>query len=187
MTDTENLRKFLESDDPAMVRMGISMAKGAGVPDELNYHVLAIAKWDPEKENQDAAEEMVAKIEQAGWNYEGNFDTWKEEYKLGTFRNRLEWFLMVLQKLGFPFPKDLKAMWLRIGEDDSLVDGFLRYAFGASSLWSGEGYCVRCKHKRMIQNMQGVVMKNGRMAAKGICGKCGTGMYRIMPQYPEEI
>jgi len=26
----ENLRKFLESDDPAMVRMGISMAKGAG-------------------------------------------------------------------------------------------------------------------------------------------------------------
>ena len=27
----ENLRKFLESDDPAMVRMGISLAKGAGV------------------------------------------------------------------------------------------------------------------------------------------------------------
>jgi HEAT repeat protein len=27
----ENLRKFLENDDPAMVRMGISMAKGTGV------------------------------------------------------------------------------------------------------------------------------------------------------------
>ena len=27
----ENLRKFLESDDPALVRMGISLAKGAGV------------------------------------------------------------------------------------------------------------------------------------------------------------
>jgi HEAT repeat protein len=27
----ENLRKFLESDDPAMVRMGLSMAKGTGV------------------------------------------------------------------------------------------------------------------------------------------------------------
>ncbi len=27
----ENLRKFLESDDPALVRMGISMAKGVGV------------------------------------------------------------------------------------------------------------------------------------------------------------
>jgi len=34
MTDDaspENLRKFLESDDPAMVRMGISLAKGTGV------------------------------------------------------------------------------------------------------------------------------------------------------------
>ena len=30
-TSPENLRKFLESDDPAMVRMGISLAKGVGV------------------------------------------------------------------------------------------------------------------------------------------------------------
>ena len=30
-TSPENLRKFLESDDPAIVRMGISLAKGAGV------------------------------------------------------------------------------------------------------------------------------------------------------------
>ena len=30
-TSPENLRKFLESDDPAMVRMGLSMAKRAGV------------------------------------------------------------------------------------------------------------------------------------------------------------
>ena len=30
-TSPENLRKFLESDDPAMVLMGLSMAKGAGV------------------------------------------------------------------------------------------------------------------------------------------------------------
>ena len=30
--DEENLRKFLESDDHAMVRMGISLAKGGGVP-----------------------------------------------------------------------------------------------------------------------------------------------------------
>ena len=30
-TPPENLRKFLESDDPALVRMGISMAKGSGV------------------------------------------------------------------------------------------------------------------------------------------------------------
>ena len=31
MSEEENLRKFLESDDPALVKMGISMAKGAGV------------------------------------------------------------------------------------------------------------------------------------------------------------
>ena len=30
-TSPENLRKFLKSDDPALARMGISMAKGAGV------------------------------------------------------------------------------------------------------------------------------------------------------------
>jgi HEAT repeat protein len=30
-TSPENLRKFLESDDPALVKMGISLAKGAGV------------------------------------------------------------------------------------------------------------------------------------------------------------
>ncbi len=31
MTSPENLRKFLESDDPAMVMMGLSMAKGAEI------------------------------------------------------------------------------------------------------------------------------------------------------------
>ena len=30
-TSPENLRKFLESDDRAMVRMGISLAKGVGM------------------------------------------------------------------------------------------------------------------------------------------------------------
>ena len=43
MTDDaspENLRKFLESDDPAMRRMGLSMAKGSGVPEELWKNVF---------------------------------------------------------------------------------------------------------------------------------------------------
>ena len=30
-TSPKNLRKFLESDDPAMVQMGLSMAKGSGL------------------------------------------------------------------------------------------------------------------------------------------------------------
>ena len=34
-TSPENLRKFLESEDPAMVMMGLSMAKGSGVPEAL--------------------------------------------------------------------------------------------------------------------------------------------------------
>ena len=32
-TSPDNLRKFLESEDPAMVQMGLSMAKGSGVPE----------------------------------------------------------------------------------------------------------------------------------------------------------
>ncbi len=39
-TSPENLRKFLESNDPAMVMMGLSMAKGSGVPEELLGEIL---------------------------------------------------------------------------------------------------------------------------------------------------
>ena len=42
----ENLRKFLESDDPALVRMGLSMAKGSGVPEELLPTILSLYMWD---------------------------------------------------------------------------------------------------------------------------------------------
>jgi hypothetical protein len=45
-TSPENLRKFLESDDPAMVRMGLSMAKGNGVPEELLPTILSLYMWD---------------------------------------------------------------------------------------------------------------------------------------------
>ena len=63
-TSPENLRKFLESDDPAMRRMGLSMAKG-GIPEELNYFVLAIAKWDPEEENREVAKELVDNLSES--------------------------------------------------------------------------------------------------------------------------
>ena len=39
-TSPENLRKFLESDDPALVMMGLSMAKGSGVPNEMLGEIL---------------------------------------------------------------------------------------------------------------------------------------------------
>ncbi|MFL2945312.1 MAG: DUF5679 domain-containing protein, partial [Candidatus Poseidoniales archaeon] len=38
-----------------------------------------------------------------------------------------------------------------------------------------EGYCVKCKAKREIENGNEVEMKNGRKAMKGTCGTCGTG------------
>lgn len=43
-----------------------------------------------------------------------------------------------------------------------------------------EGYCVKCKGKKEMQEAKEVTMKNKRKAMKGKCPDCGTGMYRIM-------
>jgi Zn finger protein HypA/HybF involved in hydrogenase expression len=43
-----------------------------------------------------------------------------------------------------------------------------------------EGYCVKCKAKREIKDAKQVEMANGRKAMKGVCPKCGTGMFKIM-------
>ena len=42
------------------------------------------------------------------------------------------------------------------------------------------GYCMKCKAKREMANTKEVKMKNGRMAAKGTCVKCGTNMFKIL-------
>ncbi|MEK6728234.1 MAG: DUF5679 domain-containing protein [Candidatus Omnitrophota bacterium] len=42
------------------------------------------------------------------------------------------------------------------------------------------GYCVKCKGKKTIKDEQRVTMKNKRLAVKGKCPDCGTGMYRIL-------
>jgi hypothetical protein len=44
----------------------------------------------------------------------------------------------------------------------------------------GEGYCVKCKAKRMMANVKQVKMANGRPALKGTCPVCGTGMFKIL-------
>ena len=44
----------------------------------------------------------------------------------------------------------------------------------------GEGYCVKCKAKRMIKDAKQVKMANGRPALKGVCPVCGTGMFKIL-------
>lgn len=48
-----------------------------------------------------------------------------------------------------------------------------------------QAYCVKCKEKRDMQNPQKVEMPargGSRPAMKGTCGKCGTGMFKILPK-----
>jgi hypothetical protein len=42
-----------------------------------------------------------------------------------------------------------------------------------------EGYCVKCKAKREMQDPEEITMKNGRPATKGTCPECGTKMFKI--------
>jgi HEAT repeat protein len=77
----ENLRKFLESDDPAMVIMGLSMSKGAGLPEELLPTILRLYMWNDNKTVRDSAkllfdkyapEEIQAKVKE---NWKPNYRT----------------------------------------------------------------------------------------------------------------
>ncbi len=48
-----------------------------------------------------------------------------------------------------------------------------------------QALCTTCQkregvNRREMTNVQYVVMKNGRHAARGTCGVCGGGMYRIV-------
>jgi hypothetical protein len=42
-----------------------------------------------------------------------------------------------------------------------------------------EGYCFKCRKKVEIQNATQVKLKNGKLATRGKCGKCGTKVFRI--------
>ncbi len=87
-TSPENLRKFLESDDPALVRMGISLAKGAGVEVTLKdlEHFL-------KSENVETIKTGVMLADEAGIGDEAmemlckpleNEDEWVRFYAVGT-------------------------------------------------------------------------------------------------------
>jgi len=56
---SDNLRKFLESDDSGLRRMGLSMAEASGVPEALYKHVFCLSLWE---ENPKPAKELVQKI-----------------------------------------------------------------------------------------------------------------------------
>ena len=40
-------------------------------------------------------------------------------------------------------------------------------------------YCVKCRDKRDVKNLEPVVLKNGRAASKGVCPVCDTGVFRM--------
>lgn len=42
-----------------------------------------------------------------------------------------------------------------------------------------EAYCMKCKAKVAVDKAENVTMKNGRGAVKGVCGKCGTVVFKI--------
>ena len=52
---------------------------------------------------------------------------------------------------------------------------------GKTPMAADEGYCVKCKAKRVMTNVKKVKMANGRPALKGTCPVCGTGMFKILP------
>jgi len=42
-----------------------------------------------------------------------------------------------------------------------------------------EGYCVKCRAKKEMQDAQAITMKNGKPATTGKCPDCGTKMFKI--------
>ncbi len=44
-----------------------------------------------------------------------------------------------------------------------------------------QAYCMKCRTKVEITEAKEVKMKNGRPAVKGVCAKCGTKVFCILP------
>jgi RNase P subunit RPR2 len=42
-----------------------------------------------------------------------------------------------------------------------------------------EGYCVKCKSKKEMNDTKAVTLKNGKPATSGVCSTCGTKMFKI--------
>ncbi len=42
-----------------------------------------------------------------------------------------------------------------------------------------EAYCVKCRTKRTMKNVEQVTLKNGRPASQGLCEICNTKVFRI--------
>ena len=42
-----------------------------------------------------------------------------------------------------------------------------------------QGYCLKCREKRIMKNPERVIMKNQKPASKGNCPECNRVMYRM--------
>ena len=66
---------------------------------------------------------------------------------------------------------------------ESLLSFFDRVPQLYKILYMTEGYCVKCRAKREMENEKEVSMKGKggpRRAMTGTCPKCGTKMFRIL-------
>ena len=98
--ETKNLRKFLESDDPALIRMGLSMAKGSGVPEELLGEILWLYMVHDDKTIRAAAKsifmrfapEDAKQVVKENWkpNYRNAYT--KTRWGGGGIRNKVGYF-----------------------------------------------------------------------------------------------
>ena len=88
-TSPENLRKFLESDDPAIVMMGLSMAKGSGVPEKLLPSILRLYMWDEDKTIRAEAKSVFNKY--APKNIQAKIkENWKPSYRTLSIKLKLD-------------------------------------------------------------------------------------------------
>ncbi len=42
-----------------------------------------------------------------------------------------------------------------------------------------QAYCVKCKSKQEMKDPHEITMKNGKPATQGVCGTCGTKVFKI--------
>lgn len=61
-----------------------------------------------------------------------------------------------------------------------MTGGAARMIFMGGKLGVGEGYCVKCRKARQMQNPHEKTMKNGRKMLQGSCAVCGTKISRIL-------
>jgi predicted nucleic acid-binding Zn-ribbon protein len=41
-------------------------------------------------------------------------------------------------------------------------------------------YCVKCRAKREVKDVESVILKNKKNAIRGLCAECGTQVFQIV-------